>query len=108
MRELDDALKALSEFESLARYGLYPSKSLEKVEHKDRWDSLKFAYLQFRIGQLTVEANAHSSYRSGHLAVWVWDFNKPASDVCRFDMGADADHVARVVVDYLNEYEATA
>ena len=108
MRDLGDAMEALSDFESLVRNGLHPGKSLRKVTYRDRWDSLKFAYLQFRIGQLTVEANAHSSYRSGHLAVWVWDFNKPASDVCRFDMGADADHVARVVVDYLNEYEATA
>ena len=108
MRELDDALKSLNEFESLVRYGIYPGKSLREVTYRDRWDSLKFAYLQFGIGQLTVEANAHSSYRSRHLVVWVWDFKNSPSDVCRFDMGADVDHVARVVVDYVNEYEATA
>ena len=108
MREQDDALKSLNEFESLVRYGVYPGKSLEKVTYRDRWDSLEFAYLQFRIGRLTVEANAHASYRSGHLAVWVWDFKNSPSDVCRFDMGADVDHVARVVVGYVNEYEATA
>ena len=108
MRELDDALKSLNEFESLVRYGIYPDKSLREVAYGDRWDSLKFAHLQFRVGQLTVEANAHSSYSNGRLNVWVWDFDNPPSDVCRFDMGADVDHVARVVVDYLNEYEAKA
>ena len=108
MRDLDDALKALSEFESLARYGLYPSKSLEKVEHKDRWDSLKFASLEIRIGQLKVEANAHATDGNGRLNVWVWDFNKPSGDACKFYMGSDVDHVASVVVDYLNEYEVAA
>ena len=108
MRELDDALEALSEFESLVRNGLHPSKSLEKVRHENKWDSLELARLEFRAGQLTVVAHAHASRGIGHLDVAVWDFNKPASDVCRFDMGADAEHVARVVVDYLNEYEATA
>ena len=107
MRELDDALKALSEFESLARYGLYPSKSLKKVEHEDRWDSLKFASLEIRIGQLKVEANAHAADGNGRLNVWVWDFNKPSGDACKFAMIADAEHVARVVVDYINGYEAT-
>ena len=108
MRELDDALKSLNEFESLVRYGIYPGKSLREVTYRDRWDSLKFAYLQFRVGQLTVEANAHSSYRNGHLNVRVWDFSKSPSDVLRLDMGADAEIVARVVVDYLNEYEVAA
>ena len=108
MRELDDALKTLSEFESLARYGLYPSKSLEKVERKDKWDSFNFASLKFRAGQLTVEVHAHAVDDNGRLNVWVWDFNKPSGDPCKFDMGADVDHAARVVVDYLNEYEVAA
>ena len=108
MRELDDALKALSEFESRVRYGLYPSKSLEKVERKDKWDSFNFASLEFRAGELTVEAHAHASDRNGFLYVRVWDFSEPYEDADKFDMGADAEHVARVVVDYLNEYEATA
>ena len=108
MRELDDALKTLSEFESLARYGLYPGKSLEKVERKDTWDSFNFASLEFRAGQLTVEAHAHASDHSGYLDVRVWDFSKPSGNTHKFHMDADAEHVARVVVDYLNEYEATA
>ena len=107
MRELDDALKALSKFESLVRYGIYPGKSLKKVTHKDRWDSLSFASLECRIGQLTVEANAHASDRNRFLNVRVWDFSEPSGNASKFDMGADAEHVARVVVDYLNEYEAT-
>ena len=108
MRDLDDALKALSEFESLARYGLYPSKSLEKVERKDKWDSFNFASLEFKVGQLTVAAYAYASDRNGFLNVSVWDFIGPYEDADKFYMGADAEHVARVVVDYLNEYEATA
>ena len=108
MRELDDALKALSEFESLVRYGLYPGKSLGKVERKDKWDSFNFASLEFKVGQLTVVAHAHASSGIGHLNVWAWNFNAPAGENCKFDMWADAEHVARVVVDYLNEYEATA
>ena len=108
MRGLDDALKALSEFESLARYGLYPSKSLEKVERRDKWDSFNFASLEFRAGQLTVEVHAHASDRNGFLNVSVWDFSEPSDEACMFDMGADVDHVARVVVDYLNEYEVAA
>ena len=108
MRELDDALKALSEFESLVRYGLYPSKSLEKVERKDKWDSLKFASLEFRAGELTVAAYARASSRIGHLDVTVWDFSKPSGNALKFVMVADAEHVARVVVDYLNEYEVAA
>ena len=108
MRELDDALKALSEFESLVRYGLYPGESLEKVERKDKWDSFNFASLEFRVGQLTVVAHAHASRGIGHLDVAVWDFIGPSEDAYKFDMGADAEHVARVVVDYVNEYEATA
>ena len=108
MRELDDALKALSEFESLVRYGLHPGKSLEKVERKNKWDSFNFAGLRLRVGQLTVEANAHAADSSGRLNVWVWDFSEPSGDACKFDMGADAEHVARVIVDYLSEYEATA
>ena len=108
MRELDDALKALSEFESLARYGLHPGKSLEKVERKDKWDSFNFASLEFKVGQLTVEAHAHASDRNGFLNVMVWDFSEPYEDADKFYMGADAEHVARVVVDYLNEYEVAA
>ena len=108
MRELDDALKALSKFESLARYGLYPGESLEKVERKDKWDSFNFASLEFKVGQLTVEAHAHASDRSGHLNVRVWDFSETSGNASKFYMGADVDHVARVVVDYLNEYEVTA
>ena len=108
MRELDDALKALSEFESLARYGLYPSKSLEKVERKDKWDSFNFASLEFRAGELTVEAHAHASSEIGHLDVTVWDFSEPSGNARKFAMVANAEHVARVVVDYLNEYEVAA
>ena len=108
MRELDDALKALSEFESLVGYGLYPGKSLEKVRHENKWDSCKLARLEFRAGQLTVVAHAHALRRIGHLDVTVWDFIGPSEDACKFDMGADAEFVARVVVDYLNEYEAAA
>ena len=108
MRELDDALEALSEFESLVRYGLYPGQSLEKVERKDKWDSFNFASLEFKVGQLTVVAYAHASSEIGHLDVTVWDFIGPYEVAGKFDMGADAEHVARVVVDYLNEYEATA
>ena len=108
MRELDDALKTLSEFESLARYGLYPSKSLEKVERKDKWDSFNFASLEFRAGELTVEAHAHASSEIGHLDVTVWDFSEPSGNARKFAMVADAEHVARVVVDYLNEYEVAA
>ena len=108
MRELDDALKALSEFESLVRYGLHPGESLEKVEHRNRWDLFKFAGLRLRVGQLTVEAHAHASDRSGHLNVRVWDFSEPSGNASKFYMGADVDHVARVVVDYLNEYEVAA
>ena len=107
MRELDDALKTLSEFESLARYGLYPDKSLKGVEHENKWDSFKLARLEFRVGQLTVVAHAHALRRIGHLDVTVWDFIGPSEDACKFDMGADVDHVARVVVDYINGYEAT-
>ena len=108
MRELDDALKALSEFESLVGYGLYPSKPLEKVERKDKWDSFNFASLEFKVGQLTVEVYAHVSDRSGFLNVMVWDFSELSGSASKFDMGADAEHVARVVVDYLNEYEVAA
>ena len=108
MRELDDALKALSEFESLARYGLYPSKSLEKVERKDKWDSFELASLEFRAGQLTVEVYAHASDRNRFLNVMVWDFSEPSGNASKFDMVADAEHVARVVEDYLNEYEVEA
>lgn len=108
MRELDDALKALSDFESLVEYGLYPDKSLEKVEYENEWDSFSFARIEFRVGQLTVEANAHSSCSNGRLNVWVWNLNNPPRDVCRFDMGGDAEHAARVVVDYINEYEVSA
>ena len=108
MRELDDALKALSEFESLVRYGIHPGGSLEKVGHENKWDSFELARLEFRVGQLTVVAHAHASRRIGHLDVAVWDFIGPSEDAYKFDMGADVEHVARVVVDYLNEYEATA
>ena len=108
MRDLDDALKSLNEFESLVRYGLYPSESLEKVERKDKWDSFNLASLKFRAGQLTVEVYAHASDRNGFLNVMVWDFSEPSGNASKFDMGADAEHVARVVVDYLNEYEVAA
>ena len=108
MRELDDALKALSEFESLVRYGLYPVKSLEKVERKDKWYSLYFASLKFKVGQLTVEVYAQVSDRSGFLNVMVWDFSEPSGNASKFAMDADVEHVARVVVDYLNEYEVAA
>ena len=108
MRDLDDALKSLNKFESLVEHGLHPSKSLEEVEHENEWDSFNFARLKFRVGQLTVEANAHSSSSNGRLNVWVWNLNNPPSDVCMFDMGGNAEHAARVVVDYLNEYEVAA
>ena len=108
MRDLDDALKVLSEFESLVRYGIYPGKSLEKIEHKDNWDSFNFASLEFKVGQLTVAAYAHASSGIGHLDVMVWDFREPSGNARKFAMGADAEHVARVVVDYLNEYEVAA
>ena len=105
MRDLDDALKSLKGFESLVGYGLYPGKSLEKVEHKDNWDSFNFAGLKFRVGRLTVEVHAHAADLNGKLNVSVWDFNNPSDEAFMFDMGSDVDHVASVVVDYLNEYE---
>ena len=108
MRNLKDALKALRDFESLVRYGLYPGQSLEKVRHENKWDPFELARLEFRVGQLTVVAHAHASRGIWHLDVAVWDFIGPSEDAYKFDMGADAEHVARVVVDYLNEYEATA
>ena len=108
MRELDDALKALSEFESLVGYGLHPGESLEKVERKDNWDSFNFASLEFKVGQLTVAAYAHASDRNGFLNVMVWDFSEPSGNASKFDMDADVEHVARVVVDYLNEYKVAA
>ena len=108
MRELDDALKALSEFESLVRYGLHPGESLEKVEHENKWDSFNFASLEFEVGQLTVAAYAHASSGIGHLDVTVRDFSKPSGNVLKFAMVADAEHVARVVVDYIDEYEVAA
>ena len=108
MRELDDALKALSEFEFLVGYGLHPGGPLEEVEHENKWDSFELARLEFRVGQLTVVAHAHASRGIRHLDVAVWDFIGPSEDAYKFDMGADAEHVARVVVDYLNECEATA
>ena len=108
MRKLDDALEALSEFESLVRYGLYPGQSLEKVKHKDNWDSFNFAGLEFRVGRLTVEVHAHAADLNGKLNVSVWDFNNPSDEASMFDMGSDVDHVASVVVDYLNEYEVAA
>ena len=108
MRELDDALKALSEFESLVGYGIHPGESLEKVGRENKWDSFELARLEFRVGQLTVVAHAHASRGIGHLDVAVWDFIGPSEDAYKFDMGADVGHVARVVVDYLNEYEVAA
>ena len=108
MRELDDALKALSEFESLVGYGIHPGESLEKVGHENKWDSIELARLEFRVGQLTVVAHAHASRGIGHLDVAVWDFIGASEDAYKFDMGADVEHVARVVVDYLNEYEVAA
>src|SRR5699024_1036003 len=108
MRGLDDALKALSEFESLARYGLYPSKSLEKVERKDQWEEWSSTYLEFRVGELKVEALADAADRNGHLSARVWHSGKESDKDCIFDLYADVEFVARVVVDYLNEYEATA
>ena len=50
MRELDDALKSLNEFESLVRYGIYPGKSLREGEHRNKWDLFKFTYLVFSAG----------------------------------------------------------
>ena len=108
MRELDDALKALSEFESLIRKGLRPEKDLKRLRYGHRWNSFKFAYLEYRIGPLTVEVKAHASERPGHLNVWVWNFNAPAGENCKFDMWGSAPHVAGVVSDYINKYEATA
>ena len=108
MRKLDDALKDLSEFESLVRYGLYPGESLEEVEHRNKWDSFNFASLKFRAGELTVEVHAHASDRNRFLNVKVWDFSEPSGNARKFAMVADAEHVARVVVDYINEYEVAA
>ena len=108
MRGLDDALKSLNEFESLVRYGLHPGESLEEVGHENKWDSFELARLKFRVGQLTVVAHAHASRGIGHLDVAVWDFIGPSEDAYKFDMGADVDHVAGVVADYINEYEVTA
>ena len=108
MRDLDDALKALSEFESLARYGLYPSKSLEKVVYKDQWEEWSSTYLEFRVGQLKVEALAHITDRNGHLSARVWHSGKESDDDCIFDLYADTEFVALTVVDYINEHEEMA
>ena len=108
MRELDDALKSLNEFESLVRYGIYPSKSLEKVVYKDQWEEWSSTTLEFRVGQLKVEALAHITDSDGLLSARVWHSGKESDDDCIFDLYADTEFVARVVVDYLNEYEATA
>src|SRR5699024_3713459 len=108
MRDLDDALKALSEFESLARYGLYPEEHLEKVTYKDEWEERSFTYIEFWVGQLRVEALAHTTDRTGHLSARVWHAGKESDKDCIFDLYADTEFVARVVVDYLNEYEVAA
>ena len=106
MRELDDALKVLSDFESLVRNKLHPDRPLEIVKREHKWDSLNLACLGFRAGRLTVEAHAHASGGSRLLDVWVWDFSEPSGNTRKFDMCADVAHVARVVADYVNEYEA--
>ena len=108
MRELDDALKSLNEFESLVRYGLYPSKSLEKVVYKDQWEEWSSTYLEFRVGQLKVEALADAADRNGHLSARVWHSGKESDEECIFDLYADTEFVALTVVDYLNEYEVAA
>ena len=108
MRGLYDAIKSLQDFESLVGYGIHPGESLEKVGRENKWDSFNFASLEFRVGQLTVVAHAHASDRNGFLYVRVWDFSEPYEDADKLDIGADVEHVARVVVDYLNEYEVAA
>ena len=108
MRDLDDALKALSEFESLARYGLYPSKSLEKVVYKDQWEEWSSTTLEFRVGQLKVEALAHITDRNGQLSVRVWHSGKESDKDCIFDLYADTEFVAGTVVDYIKKHEVAA
>ena len=108
MRDLDDALKSLNEFESLVRYGLYPSESLEKVVYKDQWEEWSSTYLEFRVGQLKVEALADAADRNGHLSARVWHSGKESDEECIFDLYADTEFVALTVVDYLNEYEVAA
>ena len=105
MRDLDDALKSLNGFESLVGYGLYPGKSLEKVERKDQWEECSSTTIEFRVGQLKVEALAHIADRNGHLSARVWHSGKESDDDCIFDLYADVEFVARTVVDYINEYE---
>ena len=108
MRGLDDALKALSEFESLVRYGLHPSESLEKVTHKDEWEEISSTILDFRVGQLKVEALAHITDSDGFLSARVWHSGKESDDDCIFDLYADTEFVALTVVDYMKKYEVAA
>ena len=108
MRELDDALKALSEFESLVRYGLHPGESLEKVTYKDEWEERSFTYLEFWVGQLRVEALAHITDRNGQLSVRVWHSGKESDKDCIFDLYADTEFVAGTVVDYIKKHEVAA
>src|SRR5699024_2388925 len=108
MRKLDDAMESLNDFRLLVKYRLYPEERLEKVTYKDEWEERSFTYLEFWVGQLKVEALADAADRNGHLSARVWHSGKESDDDCIFDLYADTEFVARVVVDYLNGYEVAA
>ena len=108
MRELYDAIKSLEDFDYLVSSGLHPEKSLEKVVYKDQWEEWSSTTLEFRVGQLKVEALAHITDSDGLLSARVWHSGKESDEECIFDLYADTEFVALTVVDYLKKYEVTA
>ena len=109
MRSKEIAFNDLTTFATLVRDGLHVDKRAGKPEYGDHWEEFKFATVTIRIGNLVIESTRHNGKVTGKVAgkvsVRVWNFKAHPYKRSKFSMDGDVPHVARVVSDYVNEYE---
>lgn len=100
------AFHDLSEFVTLIREGLRDYETeVGKAKYSDNWTKFQFATVKIKIGALDIDVYRHGSTRAGYVDVHVWNFGAHPLKKNKFSMGGRVPHVARVVADYVNEYE---
>ena len=107
MTRKNDALEELWRFLLGAIEHLKPGKQLGSFEFEDSWQQFKIVRLRLFVEDLEIEATKFDADTQGVVGVRVWNPNDIDELIHKFHMKGRIPHVARVVADYINEYEAT-
>jgi len=99
------AIKDLSKLLASILERLSPGNELDRFKFQDSWQQYKIARLRLFVGDLEIEATKFDADFQGVIDVHVWNFNDIEELMHKFRIKGRIPHVARVVADYVNEYE---